>query len=154
MPYEVVHFRESDEILKGKEMEKEVKAILDHIDQMLQGSFTRKKELRPALQQMGWRKDGTLEILEQRKYQYTGYKNRVALEANFSYYEAILGALFRLQIGYDKGRLDTGLVLLTGLRGRKTPYGSTVELVEWEVEHLFPTISMPVSIALFDVRLV
>ena len=154
MAYEVVHFRDSDEILKGKEIEKEIKHLLDHVDQILHGSFATSKQLKETLKEMGWREDGTLEILEKRKYRYMGYKSRVGLEANFSSYEYIQPALFKLQLGFDKGRLDMGLVLLTGLRGMKTPYGSTLELVEWEVEHLFPTISMPVSVVLFDARLV
>lgn len=151
MPFELLHFRESDRILKNSGMEKEVSEVLRYIDDVLYGSFSRSKLMREALQEMGWRDDGTLNILEDRGYQYKGYKHRIGIEGNMAAYEYILEGLFRLQIGFDKGKLDTGILLLTGLRGEKTPYGSTVELCQAEVEDLYPTISMPVSIALFDV---
>ena len=40
--------------------------------------------------------------------------------------------------------------MLTAKRGEKSPYGSTVDMVQNEVEQLYPTISLPVSVALFD----
>ena len=39
---------------------------------------------------------------------------------------------------------------MNGERSEKSKYGSTSELVKSEVEQLHPTISMPVSIALFE----
>ena len=54
MAYEVVHFLDSDEILKGKEMKKEIKQLLDHVDQMLHGSFATSKQLKEALKERGW----------------------------------------------------------------------------------------------------
>ena len=92
-----------------------------------------------------------MSILDGRRYQYKGIKNRIAIEGSFSAYEYILEGLVRLQIGFDKSRLDAGILILTGLRGERTPYGSTVELVESEIEQLYPTISLPVCVVLFDV---
>jgi len=40
--------------------------------------------------------------------------------------------------------------MLTAARSEKSSYGTSKELAEAEVEMLYPTISMPVSIALFD----
>ncbi len=40
--------------------------------------------------------------------------------------------------------------MLTAARSEKSSYGTSRELAEAEVELLYPTISMPVSIALFD----
>ncbi len=59
-------------------------------------------------------------------------------------------SLFRLQIGFDKGRFDMGILLLNQFRSEKSPLGNNIKLVKQEVEALFPTISMPVSIVLFD----
>jgi hypothetical protein len=41
-------------------------------------------------------------------------------------------------------------LMLTALRSEKSSYGTSRDLAEAEVELLYPTISMPVSIALFD----
>ena len=56
----------------------------------------------------------------------------------------------RLQVGFDKGLIETGILMLTAARSEKSSYGTSRELAEAEVELLYPTISMPVSIALFD----
>jgi len=74
----------------------------------------------------------------------------VAIDGSFSSYEYIQDALLRLQVGFDKKKIETGIVLLTAQRSEKSPLGSTRELVEQEIQDLYPTISMPVIIALFD----
>ncbi len=43
-----------------------------------------------------------------------------------------------------------GILLLPAQRGDKTPYGSTRKLVEEEIQDLYPTIDLPVTIVLFD----
>jgi hypothetical protein len=55
-----------------------------------------------------------------------------------------------MQVGFDKGKLDTGILMLTSLRSEKSSYGSSLELAKSEVKMLHPTISLPCSIALFD----
>ncbi len=150
MSFEIVHFRESEKILKEKRLVKDVKATLEYIDDVLFGTIHRRELLRQSLEEMGWRENGTLNILDGRRYQYKGFKKGVALEGNFSAYEFILEGLFRLQIGFDKGLVETGILMLTSLRSEKSSLGTSRELAEAEVEMLYPTISMPVSIALFD----
>ena len=150
MPFEIIHFRGSDKILKNKKMEKDVQVTLQYVDDALYGSIYRRELLRQSLQEMGWRENGTLNILEGRRYQYKGFKKGVALEGNFSAYEYILEGLFRLQIGYDKGIVETGILMLTSLRSEKSSYGTSRDLAVSEVDQLIPTISLPVSIALFD----
>lgn len=75
---------------------------------------------------------------------------RVALEGSFASYEYILEGLLRLQIGYKKQDLDMGILLLPAQRGERTPYGSTRQLVEEEIDDLFPVIDLPVTIVLYD----
>ena len=101
------------------------------------------------LKECDWREQD-LSILDGRRYQYKGFKKGVAIEGNFSAYEYILEGLFRLKIGFDKGRIETGILMLTSLRSEKSRLGTSVELAKAEVEQLYPTISMPVTIALFD----
>ena len=152
MPFEVIHFRGSDEIIKDKNMDRDIKSTLTYVDDALYGSLYRGELLRQALDEMDWRENGNgeLKILDGRRYMYKGVKRKVAIEGNFSVYEYILEGLFRLQVGFDKGRIETGILMLTSLRSEKSSYGSSRDLAEAEVEMLYPTISMPVSIALFD----
>jgi len=150
MTYEVVHFREAENILRDKNMEQELKVVLDCIDQDLHDRIYRLTILKQTLDYLGWRDNGDIPILEGRRYAYKGMRNRVAIEASLTNYEAILDALFRLQIGYDKGEIDLGIVLLTAQRSSRSPLGDNRELVKKEVESLYPTISLPVVIALMD----
>jgi hypothetical protein len=152
MPFEILHFRGSDEIIKSKNMENDVQITLEYINDALYGSIYRGELLRQALDEMNWRENGNgeLKILDGRRYQYKGFKKGVAIEGNFSVYEYILEGLFRLQVGFDKGRVDTGILMLTSMRSEKSSLGTSRDLAIAEVEQLYPTISMPVSIALFD----
>jgi len=148
--FEILHFRDSDKIIKQKKMVKDVMTTLQYIDDVLQGTIYKRELFRQALDEMGWRHNGTLNILEGRRYMYKGFKKSVAIEGNFSAYEFILEGLFRLQIGYDKGLLETGILILTSRRSENSPYGSTSKMVNEEIELLYPTISLPVSVTLFD----
>jgi len=151
MPFEILHFRGSDKIIKDKDMEKDVQATLEYIDDALYGSLYRRELLRQALDEMNWRENGSLNIIDGRRYQYKGFKKGVALEGDsFASYEYLWTGLLRLQVGFDKGLIETGILMLTAARSEKSSYGSSRELAEAEVELLYPTISMPVSIALFD----
>jgi hypothetical protein len=152
MPFEIIHFRDSDKIIKEKRMEKDVKVTLEYINDALYGSIYRGELLRQALDEMDWRENGNgeLKILDGRRYMYKGVKRGVAIEGNFSVYEYILEGLFRLQVGFDKGRIETGIVMLTSIRSEKSSLGTSRDLAVTEVDILYPTISMPVSIALFD----
>ncbi len=149
MSFEILHFNGADKVLKKKKMEKDVQSTLEYIDDALYGTLQRGVLLRQALTEMDWRHE-SYSILEGRRYYYKGFKNGVAIDGNFASYEYILDGLFRLQIGFDKGKIEAGLLLLTSERSEKTPYGSTRKLVEEEVKLLYPTISVPVTVALFD----
>jgi hypothetical protein len=151
MPYEMLHFRGSDKILKQKRLEKDLQATLEYVNDALYGSLYRRELLRQALDEMDWRDNGSLNIIDGRRYQYKGFKKGVALEGDsFASYEYLWTGLLRLQVGFDKGILETGILMLTAARSEKSSYGTSRELAEAEVELLYPTISMPVSIVLFD----
>ena len=150
MPFEIIYFREADQIIRKKNMENYVQSTLEYVDDALYGSLYRGELLRQALQDSGWRENGSLNILEGRRYQYKGFKKGIALEGSFAAYEFILEGLFRLQVGFDKGMIETGILMLTSQRSEKSSYGSSRELAAAELDMLYPTISMPVSIALFD----
>jgi len=152
MPFEIMHFRGADKILKGKNMVKDVKVTLEYIDDVLAGSLYKRELFRQALDEMDWRKNGSLNILDGRRYQYKGFKNKVAIEGNFSAYEYILEGLLRLQIGFDKRLIETGILLLTSKRSEKSPLGNSKDLAKSEVEQLYPTIKLPVSIVLYDLE--
>ena len=147
---EILHFRDSDKILNDKNMMHDVQKTLEYLEDVLTGVQFKRELFRQALDDMGWRHNGTLNILEGRRYMYKGFKKDIAIEGNFAAYEYILEGLMRLQIGYDQGLIETGILVLTSKRSEKSPYGSTSKMVQEEIEMLFPTISMPVTIGLFD----
>jgi hypothetical protein len=146
---EIIHFRGSEKIMKKKKLEKDVAATLQYLEDTLHGTLYKRELTIQALKECDWR-EGDLSILDGRRYQYKGFKNGVAIEGNFASYEYILEGLFRLQVGFDKGRIETGILMLTSERSEKSRLGTSIELAKLEVEQLYPTISMPVTIALFD----
>ena len=150
MPLEVLHFRDSDKIIKDKHMDRDVQATLEYIEECLYGTLYKRELLREALEEMHWREKVNLSILDGRRYQYKGFKRGVAIEGNFSAYEYILEGLFRLQVGFDKGILETGILLLTAQRSEKSPYGTSSQMVKKEIDMLYPTISLPCTVALYD----
>lgn len=152
MSFEILHVRDADKILKKKKLDKELALTMEYLDDVLYGSVYRRELLRLALEETGWREIKDLNILEGRRYCYKGMKKGVAIEGNLSSYESIQDGLLRLQIGYDKKRIDMGIVLVTAQRSTKSPLGSTRELVEQEIAMLYPTISLPVTIVLFDLE--
>jgi len=147
---EIIHFRGADKILKSKNLQEDVQLTMEYVGDVLKGTVHRRELLREALDDMDWREDGTLNFLDGRRYQYKGFKRGVAIEGNFSAYEFILEGLFRLQVGFDKGIVECGILMLTSQRSEKSSYGTSRELAAAEVDMLYPTISMPVSICLFD----
>jgi hypothetical protein len=150
MPFEILHFRSADDILRDKNLEQDFLATMQYLDDVLYGSLYRRELLRQALTDMGWRENGNLNFLEGRRYQFKGFRQGVAIEANFSFYEFILEGLFRLQVAFDRGLIEVGILLLTAKRSERSPYGTSAKMVREDIELLFPTISLPVTVVLFD----
>ncbi len=150
MSFEIIHFRGADKILEKKSMISDVAMTMEYVYDSLVGSLYRGELLRIALDDMDWRENGTLNILPGRRYMYKGFKRGIAIDGSFAAYEFIIEGMARLQIGFDKGNIEAGILMLTSMRSEKSPYGSTVDMVKSEVELLYPTISLPVSVALFD----
>lgn len=150
MSYKILYFRNSEKILKEKKMTREVKELMEYIHDCLFGTCHKSELLRQALTEMNWRQNGDLNVLDGRRYFYKGFRNRIAMDGSFSSYEYIQDALLRLQVGFDKGKIDLGIVMVTSQRSEKSRLGTTEELVAQEIEMLHPTISLPVIIVLFD----
>jgi len=148
---ELLHFRDSEKILKNKNMLDDVLVTMEYIDDVLTGSLYKRELLRMALDEMDWMLvTDNMRIIENRRYMWKGFKRGVAIEGSFSAYEYIIEGLARLQIGFDTGKIEAGVLMLTAKRGEGSPYGSTADMVKSEVEQLYPTISLPVSVALFN----
>jgi|GEM_PF-336113 len=150
MSFEIMYFRGSEKILKEKNMGEEIKLTVEYLHDALFGTCHKSELLRQALDEMGWRPKEGLNILDGRRYSYKGLRKRVAMDGSFASYEYIQDALLRLQIGFDKKKIDMGIVLVTSQRSEKSPLGTTKNLVEKEIEYLYPTISLPVAVILFD----
>ncbi len=150
MSFQIHHFHGAEKVLEDKGMLEDVYHMVEYLDSVLTGAEQYGPLLKQGLSEEGWRTDGTLGILPGRKYQYRGFKYRIGIEGNLTAYEYILEGLFRLQIGYSLARIDSGVLLLNTIRGDKTPYGSTEELLTNEMELLESVITLPVSVVLFD----
>lgn len=148
--FEILNFRKADQIIKEKKMTKEVKQLMEYLDDCLFGTRHKSELLRQALTEMDWRQNGDLNILDGRRYFYKGFRKRVALDGSFSSYEYIQDALLRLQVGFDKKKIDMGIVMVTAQRSEKSKLGTTKDLVFQEIEMLHPTINLPVMVILFD----
>ena len=152
MSYEILYFNDAKKVIGSKRMGKMVSDTLQGIDDDLIGSTHLNTTLKTSLDDCGWRENpDILKIIDGRRYQYKGYLKRIAVEASLGVYEYILEGLFRLQVGFDKGLIDAGLLILPGNRSEKSPLGESVDLVKAEIKELYPTISLPVAVALFDV---
>jgi hypothetical protein len=55
-----------------------------------------------------------------------------------------------LQIGYDKQRIEAGILLVNAKRSNKSPFGTTADLIKAEIETLYPTIHLPVAACLIS----
>ena len=151
MNFEILHFRDAEKILVGKNMLADVLMTCEYLFNALVGTKYRRELLREALEDMDWRQeDADLKVLPGRRYMYRGMKGEVAIDGSLSSYEYLHIGLLRLQVGYDKGNIQSGILLLPANRGEKSPYGNTSEMLRDEMEMLFPTISLPVTICLFD----
>jgi hypothetical protein len=150
MPFELIHFRDSEKIIRKKKLTGDVKATLEYVHDALQGTIQRGELMRQALSEMGWRENGSLSILDGRRYQFKGFKKGIALDGSFSSFEYLLTGLARLQVGFDKKQIDAGILMLTSARSEKSSLGTSRDLAVAEVEAFYPTISLPVAIALFD----
>jgi hypothetical protein len=129
--FEILHFRGSDEILKEKRLLNDVQVTMQYIDDVLAGSLYKRELLRMALEEMDWTtSSAAMRIIENRRYTYKGLKRRVAIDGNISAYEYIMEGLVRLQIGHDKQRIDTGILLVNSKRSDKSPLGTTSQIIK------------------------
>lgn len=149
MSYKLIHFRNAGEIIREKKMSKEVNQLMAYIHDALFGTCHKSELMRQVFKEMNWR-ETSLNIFSGRRYAYKAFKNRVAVDGSFSSYEYIQDALLRLQVGFDKKKIDVGIVMVTSQRSEKSKLGTTEELVIKEIEMLSPTINLPVIVALFD----
>lgn len=149
MAYSMFQFRDFNEIIKELHMDQALTETLDYLDLALQGAIWKGTLVNQVLEETGWRDDENIQVIPKRRYKYKGYIGGLAIEGNVSIYEYMLEGLFRLQIGYDQERVRAG-VLLLGKRKWSFPFEDSHELLTWEIESLYPTISLPVGVALFE----
>lgn len=154
MAFELLHFRGAEEILKSKQLDRRVLETVQYLDTVMAGARYRRGLLRQTLAETGWRDDPQdLRFLPGRRYEYKGWLDRVAIESDGFYaYEYVLPGLLRLQMGFATGLIDSGVLLLTAVRSANSPYGTSAEMVHEEIELLYPTINLPVSVGLLDLE--
>ena len=68
MPYEMLHFRDSEKILLNKNLLDDVQVTMEYVDDVLTGSLYKRELLRMALEEMDWVLDtDTMRIIENRR---------------------------------------------------------------------------------------
>ena len=67
MSFELLHFRDSDKILKKKKLTQSVISTMQYLSDALHGTLFRGELLRQALTEMDWRHE-PLNILDGRRY--------------------------------------------------------------------------------------
>ncbi len=149
MSFEMLHFNDAENVFNKKKLTKDIQLTLEYVDETLHGRSYRGELLRQALSDMDWR-NGDLSIIQGRRYYYKGLKDCVAIDGSFSCYEYLLTGLFRLQIGFVKGTVDAGILMLPSNRGEKSPLGTTAQIVSMEIKIINQSITVPVCICLFD----
>lgn len=65
MSFEILHFRGAQQILEEKDMVKDLTNTLTYLDDVLYGAAQKRELLRQALDEMGWRKNRSLEVIRE-----------------------------------------------------------------------------------------
>ena len=76
-----------------------------------------------------------MRIIEGRRYMYKGCKKRgVAIDGNISAYEHLIlkRPWSACSWGYDKQRIDAGILLVNSKRSEKSPFGTTADLIKMQ----------------------
>ena len=150
MDFKLYHFHGSDKIFKNRAMISDVAMTVEHVFNVLKGNLFPDNLLRIALDEMGWHKGSTWNIVAGHHYQFEGFKNGVGLEECLGACGCIVEGLVNLQVAYDKGQIDGGLLLLS-VSGIPECNGDDAEtILIRDVNSLGPTISLPVSVCLYD----
>jgi hypothetical protein len=153
MAYEILYFNDVKEIIQKNNLEQMIDDTCRWIEEELPGTRHSDVTLKCILEDCGWRENPeSLRIINGRRYRFKGYLKKAAVEANLGYYEFLWEGLFRLQVGYDKGAVEMGILMLNGRRSDKSPLGNSLDLVVEEIDELYPTISLPVAVILFDLE--
>ena len=150
MPYQLYHFNGSKEFIKSNSMVSDLAMTAQHVLNTISGAFLREQLLRIALDEMGWTQGDTWNIVAGKKCRYLGCKRGVGLEANLGIYDYIVEGAMRLQVGYDKGQIDAGILLLTNQGMPKCMEEDIYPQLEKDMNALAPTISLPLCICLYD----
>ena len=152
MMYHLFHFREAHKVFEQKAMASDVTMTVNHVLNSLNGAFRRNDLLRAALDEMGWYKGPVWNIIAGRRYRFLGYKHGVAIEAGLDTYDYIVEGLMTLQLGYDKGQIDAGILMLSTQGSRICRDTDMNDLIVKDMGAMEPILSMPVSICLYDLN--
>jgi hypothetical protein len=151
MDFQIIHFRDSENIFEAKAMASDLLMTVEHVFHTVKGKHPNQDlYLKLALNDMGWVNGNSAKILPGRQNPFKGFKHGVAIEANLERYDYLSEGLMRLQLGYDKGLIDTAILMITAKRDEKSPHVVTETMLREDVESFRPTISMPIAVCLYD----
>ena len=149
MSFELLYYRGAEKIFKKKKMTDDVMETLEYLDNVLIGAEKYGSLIKEGLHERGWRSSEDIRIIPGRKFHCRGLKRGIAVDGSLTCFEYAHEALFWMQIGFAYKKVDAGILLVNNIRGAKSPFGTTKELVESELELLEPLITLPILVVLF-----
>ena len=149
MHFQLFHFHGSDKILEQKIMVCDVAMTVEHVFNALNGRQPSDPLVRVALGEMGWHKENT-NLGAEHNCRFEGLKNGVGLEVCLDAYGSLVQGLVNLQMAFDQGQIDVGILLLSA-RGIPERDSENLKIVlTRDMDALASIISLPVTVSLYD----
>ena len=153
MQIDTFSYRHADEILNSDlAVKKEILKVVNSTasTQVQQGKEGLTSKLAEAFRELGW--NGEVPVVEGKlNTQYFDFfKNRVAIEIEFSRYEFVYRDFIRFLAAYNANKIDVGVIITNTRDGLKRikhkSSGPSYERVCEELEWLRPTLTVPLWI--------
>lgn len=149
--FETLSYRHAEEILNSKvtirrEIEKAIAGVKPTM--VSQGADNLTKRLQQAFIGLGWQDEFPVTDKQTHEQFFDFFKDRVAIEIEFSRYEFIYRDYFRFLSAYNEDKIDVGILIThsaSGLSRVKHPSGapSLVRVTE-DLAWLRPVVTVPI----------
>lgn len=109
-------YRHGKEILflQHKQELNEINHVLKNLQKFPHGrdkNVTPAEYIASAFEKQGWKKEHEIELSPQKRDSVDLFKNRVAIEQEYSKYETLFRDFFRLILLYDERLIDVGVII-------------------------------------------
>ena len=126
--YSYRHGKELMKLTHEEELE-EISSILDNLPKFAHGSkknVTVKKQIASAFVENGWTNEYKISLSEGKEDFCDLYKDKIAIEQEYSRFEMFFRDFFRFLLLYDQRKIDVGVIITYGELAYKN-WGSAVK---------------------------